>query len=155
MRRKCAQPPWGVPPMPELDEISIKSVAPAGADCEPLGLGLPTTQRRRHCYFSRWFGRIWRASCVSSKSCFCVVSDPLSPSQRHKWRICRLLPSEPSYWRQVRASAAGIAIPNVNASKLEGFDFPLAPSREQERIVAKAGRAAVAGGREAGCPNSR
>jgi len=49
----------------------------------------------------------------------------------------------------------GIAIPNVNASKLEGFDFPLAPSREQERIVAKAGRAAVAGGREAGCPNSR
>jgi type I restriction enzyme S subunit len=31
----------------------------------------------------------------------------------------------PAYWAQVRGSTAGIAIPNVNASKLGAFDFPL------------------------------
>ena len=43
----------------------------------------------------------------------------------------------PAYWAQVRGSTAGIAVPNVNASKLEAFDFPLAPLPEQRRIVAE------------------
>ena len=43
----------------------------------------------------------------------------------------------PAYWAQVRGSTAGIAIPNVNASKLEAFTFPLAPLPEQRRIVAE------------------
>jgi type I restriction enzyme S subunit len=43
----------------------------------------------------------------------------------------------PAYWTQVRGGTAGIAIPNVNASKLESFIFPLAPLPEQRRIVAE------------------
>jgi type I restriction enzyme S subunit len=43
----------------------------------------------------------------------------------------------PAYWAQVRGNTAGIAVPNVNASKLESFLFPLAPVGEQGRIVAE------------------
>jgi len=43
----------------------------------------------------------------------------------------------PAYWAQVRGSTAGIAIPNVNASKLEAFEIPLAALPEQQRIVAE------------------
>ncbi len=41
----------------------------------------------------------------------------------------------PAYWAQVRGSTSGIALPNVNASKLEAFEIPLAPLPEQRRIV--------------------
>jgi type I restriction enzyme, S subunit len=41
----------------------------------------------------------------------------------------------PDYWAQVRGNTAGIAVPNVNASKLESFSFPLAPRDEQDQIV--------------------
>jgi type I restriction enzyme, S subunit len=43
----------------------------------------------------------------------------------------------PAYWAQVRGSTAGIAIPNVNASKLSAFEFPLPPVVIQRRIVAE------------------
>jgi type I restriction enzyme, S subunit len=43
----------------------------------------------------------------------------------------------PAYWAQVRGCTAGIAVPNVNASKLEAFTFPIAPLPEQRRIVAE------------------
>jgi type I restriction enzyme S subunit len=41
------------------------------------------------------------------------------------------------YWNQISDFAAGIAIPNVNASKLEELILPLPPLAEQRRIVAK------------------
>jgi type I restriction enzyme, S subunit len=41
------------------------------------------------------------------------------------------------YWRSISEFAAGIAIPNVNASKLAALKLPLAPRGEQRRIVAK------------------
>lgn len=41
------------------------------------------------------------------------------------------------YWRAISDSTAGIAIPNVNASKLAAIELPLAPAAEQERIVEK------------------
>ena len=41
------------------------------------------------------------------------------------------------YWRAISESSAGIAIPNVNASKLAELRIPLSPLREQSRIVAK------------------
>jgi len=41
------------------------------------------------------------------------------------------------YWRAISEFAAGIAVPNVNASKLATLEFPLAPLAEQRRIVAK------------------
>ena len=42
-----------------------------------------------------------------------------------------------SYWRSISEFSAGIAVPNVNASKLASLELPLAPSAEQRRIVAK------------------
>jgi type I restriction enzyme, S subunit len=50
--------------------------------------------------------------------------------------ISYFLKSE-SYWKQILDFTAGIAIPNVNASKLEELRLPLAPLAEQQRIVAK------------------
>src|ERR1035437_4971523 len=42
-----------------------------------------------------------------------------------------------SYWRSISEFSAGIAVPNVNASKLASLVMPLAPLAEQRRIVAK------------------
>lgn len=42
----------------------------------------------------------------------------------------------PYYWENIRSHAAGIALQNVNARKLAGFELPLAPRFEQDRIVA-------------------
>jgi len=41
------------------------------------------------------------------------------------------------YWRSISEFTAGIAVPNVNASKLASLELPLAPIVEQQRIVAK------------------
>ncbi len=41
------------------------------------------------------------------------------------------------YWIQVTGSAAGIAIPNLNATKISAVRLPVAPLAEQQRIVAK------------------
>lgn len=43
----------------------------------------------------------------------------------------------PSYWQSISTEKLGIAIPNVNASKLKQIPFPLAPLPEQRRIVAE------------------
>lgn len=43
----------------------------------------------------------------------------------------------PSYWEAISERSLGIAIPNVNASKLRQIPFPLAPLPEQHRIVAE------------------
>jgi len=41
----------------------------------------------------------------------------------------------PLYWEAISEKSAGIAIPNVNATKLRQIDFPLPPLPEQHRIV--------------------
>ena len=43
----------------------------------------------------------------------------------------------PFYWKSISEKKLGIAIPNVNASKLKTIEFPLPPLAEQHRIVAK------------------
>ncbi|RCX32808.1 restriction endonuclease subunit S [Thioalbus denitrificans] len=43
----------------------------------------------------------------------------------------------PSYWEAIGASKAGIAVPNVNASKLAQVPIPVAPLDQQRRIVAE------------------
>ena len=43
----------------------------------------------------------------------------------------------PSYWQSISEKSLGIAIPNVNASKLKQIVIPLPPLPEQHRIVAK------------------
>jgi type I restriction enzyme S subunit len=41
------------------------------------------------------------------------------------------------YWAFISESQAGIAVPNVNATKLAALPFPLPPLNEQKRIVEK------------------
>lgn len=43
----------------------------------------------------------------------------------------------PYYWMSISAKSLGIAIPNVNASKLKQIRTPIPPLPEQHRIVAK------------------
>ncbi len=42
-----------------------------------------------------------------------------------------------AYWNQIAEKSAGIAIPNVNGSKLRQVILPIAPLTEQRRIVAR------------------
>jgi len=43
----------------------------------------------------------------------------------------------PSYWNSISKKSLGIAIPNVNASKLKQIVLPLAPPPEQHREIEK------------------
>lgn len=43
----------------------------------------------------------------------------------------------PYYWNSISESKIGIAVPNVNATKLKQVSIPIAPLNEQHRIVAK------------------
>lgn len=43
----------------------------------------------------------------------------------------------PSYWEAISEKSIGIAIPNVNATKLKAIQIPLTPLPEQHRIVAE------------------
>lgn len=45
--------------------------------------------------------------------------------------------TSPSYWESVSDKSIGIALANVNASKLKQISMPLSPLPEQHRIVAK------------------
>lgn len=43
----------------------------------------------------------------------------------------------PAYWNAISEKSAGIAVQNVNASKLKDIAIPVAPENQQKRIVAK------------------
>ncbi|MEQ8289704.1 MAG: restriction endonuclease subunit S [Gammaproteobacteria bacterium] len=43
----------------------------------------------------------------------------------------------PAYWNAISEKSAGIALQNVNASKLKEINIPVAPPEQQKRIVAK------------------
>lgn len=46
----------------------------------------------------------------------------------------------PAYWDLVSGASAGIAVQNINATKLSNFEINLPPKLEQDRIVAKLDR---------------
>ena len=43
----------------------------------------------------------------------------------------------PDYWTAIADEKLGVAVPNVNATKLKSIKVPVPPEREQRRIVAK------------------
>ena len=45
--------------------------------------------------------------------------------------------NSPDYWATIADEKLGIAVPNINASKLKSITVPVPPAREQCRIVAK------------------
>jgi type I restriction enzyme, S subunit len=58
------------------------------------------------------------------------------PSSKMNGQYLGWFLKSPSYWSQIEAAASGITLANVNAKKLSAVAVPLAPRREQERIVA-------------------
>jgi type I restriction enzyme, S subunit len=52
-------------------------------------------------------------------------------------RYIELFLKSDAYWRAISEFSAGIALPNVNASKLASLELPLAPIAEQPRMVAR------------------
>jgi len=60
----------------------------------------------------------------------------LRPADTVNTSYLRWFLNSPLYWNQIGRAAAGIAQPNVNATKLSRIAIPVAPLAEQERIVA-------------------
>lgn len=73
--------------------------------------------------------------CPDSVFASYLIRFRLEPSVDSQFVSCFL--KSPDYWRQVAASAAGIALQNVNAKKLSAVTLPIAPLPEQHRIVAE------------------
>ena len=52
-------------------------------------------------------------------------------------RFFRYFLGSPDYWAAIDDKKLGVAVPNVNATKLKAIPVPVPPEREQTRIVAK------------------
>jgi len=52
-------------------------------------------------------------------------------------KFLELFFQSPEYWKQVGVSVSGAAQPNINGTKLSGFQVSLPPLNEQKRIVTK------------------
>ncbi|MBI4996864.1 MAG: restriction endonuclease subunit S [Rhodocyclales bacterium] len=59
------------------------------------------------------------------------------PGPRIRPRYLAYFLKSPAYWKQIADNTSGIAIPNVNASKLREVSLPLAPLGQQDQIVAE------------------
>lgn len=59
----------------------------------------------------------------------------LQASDRVIKRFLKWFLLSPEYWKQVSEASAGIALQNINATKLKSMLLPLPPLAEQERIV--------------------
>jgi len=59
----------------------------------------------------------------------------LQASDRVVKRFLKWFLLSPEYWKQVGEASAGIALQNINATKLKSMLIPLPPLAEQERIV--------------------
>jgi len=63
---------------------------------------------------------------------YLIRFNPLTNRRYFKYYL-----ESPYYWNSISRKTLGIAIPNVNATKLKSINFPLAPLNEQNRIVEK------------------
>ena len=63
---------------------------------------------------------------------YLIRFNPLTNRRYFKYYL-----ESPYYWNSISRKKLGIAIPNVNATKLKSINFPLAPLDEQNRIVEK------------------
>ena len=63
---------------------------------------------------------------------YLIRFNPLTNKRYFKYYL-----GSPYYWNSISRKKLGIAIPNVNATKLKSINFPLAPLNEQNRIVEK------------------
>ena len=52
-------------------------------------------------------------------------------------RFFRYFLGSPDYWAAIADKKLGVAVPNVNATKLKAIPVPVPPEREQTRIVAR------------------
>jgi type I restriction enzyme S subunit len=59
------------------------------------------------------------------------------PSKEINPRYLRYFLDSPKYWASIAMESAGIAQPNVNAKKLAAVTTPIAPRKQQDRIVAE------------------
>jgi hypothetical protein len=59
----------------------------------------------------------------------------LRPGSKVLPRFLRLFLDSPSYWSQISQATNGIALPNINGSKLAAVTMPLPPIAEQRNIV--------------------
>ena len=82
-------------------------------------------------------GLSYLLKCVPSQSVFASYLIRFRPNLNINSRFIAFYLQSPAYWRMVREASVGIALANVNASKLEAFSLPLAPLLEQHRIVAE------------------
>ena len=60
----------------------------------------------------------------------------LRPAEEVSGRFIAWFLQAPNFWRQVERASAGIALQNINATKLAAFQMPLPPLAEQRQIVA-------------------
>jgi type I restriction enzyme S subunit len=74
---------------------------------------------------------------IAPKAVFASYLIRFKPNELTSPRYISLYLKSPCYWDSIAENTAGIAIPNVNATKLKQLKVPLAPLPEQHRLIAK------------------
>jgi len=69
------------------------------------------------------------------KSVFASYLIRIRPTKRIDAKYLSLFLQSPHYWNQVRELSSGIALANINATKIQSMILPLPPIDEQHKIV--------------------
>ncbi len=82
-------------------------------------------------------GKTYIVENLSVKAVFASYLIRAIPSPMVAPRYLKIFMEAPVYWDQLIAKSAGTGQPNVNATSLRALQVPVAPFKEQHRIVAK------------------